>query len=118
MSYCSKCGAELKENSAYCSMCGSPVENPGFNGYQYQYGYQPQRQESGIAVAAKIFMIIGTISLALSTFLIGLIWALPMTIHYFNKIKMGQDVGLGFKICTILFVNTIAGILMLCDRRY
>lgn len=46
---------------------------------------------------------------------IGLLWMLPMTVHYFKAKKNKRPVGVAFKICTMLFVNMIAGILMLCD---
>ncbi len=46
---------------------------------------------------------------------IALLWAVPMTVHYFKATKNKQPVGVAFKICTLLFVNTISGILMLCD---
>ncbi len=38
-----------------------------------------------------------------------------MTISYFNHVRDRQPVSVGFKICSLLFVNLIAGILMLCD---
>ena len=68
--------------------------------------------------AAKIFLIITCVVLGLSAFasvfsLIPLLWAIPMTVHYF---KNDGDVGTGFKVCTLLFANLIAGILMLCDN--
>lgn len=63
--------------------------------------------------AVKVFMLIGTISMTFMTMGIGLFWCLPMTIHYFRKPYL---VSTSFKVCTLLFVNTIAGILMLCDN--
>ena len=52
------------------------------------------------------------IATAISTMGIGLFWCVPMFVHY---CKNSYFVGAGFKICTLLFVNTIAGILMFCD---
>lgn len=40
-----------------------------------------------------------------------------MTLHYSKAIKENRPVGIGFKICAFLFVNMIAGILMLCDTK-
>lgn len=65
---------------------------------------------------AKAFMIVGTVLTSLMGFLIPLAWCLPMTIHYCKKVKNGEPVSIGFKVCTLLFVGQIAGILMLCDR--
>jgi hypothetical protein len=64
---------------------------------------------------ATVFMIIGTILMAICTFGIGLVWCLPMIFSYSKKLQTGAPVSTGFKVCTLLFVNTIAGILMLCD---
>ncbi len=47
--------------------------------------------------------------------LIPLCWILPMTLLYNKAAKNGKKVSLAFEICTLLFVNTFAGILMLVD---
>ena len=39
-----------------------------------------------------------------------------MTNSYSYKIASGKNVGVGFKIATLLFVSVISGILMLCDN--
>ena len=39
-----------------------------------------------------------------------------VVVAFFNKANKGEPIGTGFKICSLLFVNTIAGILMLCDK--
>lgn len=82
---------------------------------QQGYAYAPASQISGLAMAAKILMIISTVIMGI--YIIPLAWCLPMTISYCKKLKTGQPVGIGFKICTLLFVNTISGILMLCDNK-
>ena len=43
--------------------------------------------------------------------------SLWLTVSYSNKVYFGERVGVGFKICTLLFVSLIAGFLMLLDRR-
>ncbi len=65
--------------------------------------------------AAKIFMILACI--ATGWLLIPLCWTIPMTVHYFHCVRDGRPAGTGFKICVLLFVNLIAGILMLCDGK-
>lgn len=64
--------------------------------------------------AIKVFMILGCLAMAIGV--IPLIWAIPMTVHYFNQVKNGRPIGVGFKVCTLFFVSLIAGILMLCDN--
>jgi len=44
-------------------------------------------------------------------------WVIPMTTYYFKVTNRGEKVGIVFKIFTLLFVNLIAGILMLCDTK-
>lgn len=56
---------------------------------------------------------------SIASFLIAiapLLWMIPMTVSYGKKITSGEKVGVGFKLCTLLFVNLISGILMLCDK--
>ena len=113
MKYCSKCGAEMVDEAVFCVKCGCAVENSIVFPDAAQ---NTASQKSGTVTAAKVFMILGTVLMALCTYCIGLAWCLPMTIVYFNKIKRGEPIGTGFKVCSLLFVSMIAGILMLCDN--
>lgn len=64
-------------------------------------------------IATKIFMVLGCILYGAS--LIALCWTIPMTVHYFNCVREHRHIGVGFKVCSLLFVSLIGGILMLCD---
>ncbi|MGI6594970.1 MAG: hypothetical protein ACOX24_07880 [Christensenellales bacterium] len=75
---------------------------------------ETKKEPSSLKKIAKAFMIVGTVVMGL--YLIPLIWCLPMTISYSKKIEKGEEVSAGFKICTLLFVNMVAGILMLADN--
>ncbi len=111
MKYCTKCGTQLDDDAMFCSACGAatgasmppPVNMPSV---------QPAG-ESGIKTIAKVFMLISCIFTGI--WLIPLAWMVPMTVVYWNRVKNHQPVGTGFKVCTLIFVNLIAGILMLCD---
>lgn len=123
--YCSHCGNELEENEKICSKCGQSCESKGApNNSENPFAsaaaapFLPTRRESGLSIAVKVLMILSTIGIGISTFLIGLAWTIPMTVHYFNSIKFRRPIGTGFKVCSLLFVNTIAGILMLCDNEH
>lgn len=107
--YCSTCGAEIRAEAVICTACGCSQNAP-------QPNSNVKKEKSGLRTAAKIFMIISCIFQGL--YLIPLAWCLPMTINYSNKCKQNEPVGTGFKVCTLLFVNLIAGILMLCDNSY
>ncbi len=108
MKYCQKCGAEMGDDEKFCSKCGheegaTVVETT-------------KNKNNGLDICIKVFLIIGCVVVSISTYLIGLLWCLPMTIVYFNKTKNGEKVGVGFKVCTLLFVSLISGILMLCKK--
>lgn len=105
--YCSKCGAEIADEAVVCTKCGCLVEGKKIELAQ-------AREESGLKKVAEIFMIIATVISGFS--LIALAWTLPMTLSYSRKIKNNEPVSLSFKICSLLFVSPIAGILMLCDN--
>lgn len=67
-----------------------------------------------LQLIAKIFMVLGTAVQAI--FLLPLVWCIPMTIYYFKKVDAGEEVGLVFKVCALLFVNLVAGVLMLLEN--
>ena len=113
MKYCSKCGAEIFDDAVICVKCGCAVESS----VQLK-SPATSDQQSGISTAAKVFMIIGTVLMAFWTFCIGLAWCLPITISYCNKLKRGERISTGFKVCSLLFVSLIGGILMLCDNEH
>ena len=120
MKYCSKCGAELLDEAVICPSCGCSTEEK-----------KPRNKK--LLVAALVFMIITCVAqvlnimmnygeeseiflIALSTGIVSLLIAIPMTIALGAKIKKEKPIGTGFKVCTLLFVNIIAGILLLCDK--
>jgi len=113
MKYCPKCGAEMADDARFCPKCGAEyiVQNANTE----MVTGQVQTQSDTLKTAAKVFMVIGTVVLGLCTW-IALAWCLPMTITYFDKVKKGEPVGTGFKVCCLLFVSLIAGIIMLCDN--
>ena len=110
--FCYYCGNEIEKDAVFCSSCGESLKIEG------KEVNQRKRKSYG---ALKAFMIIGCIFNAFY-YLIPLFWCLPMTINLFEKIrsyeqgKSGEKVSTAFKICTLLFVNTIAGIILLCDK--
>ncbi|MBQ7096316.1 MAG: hypothetical protein IJN80_07730 [Clostridia bacterium] len=102
MKYCQKCGKELVDEAVVCTGCGCTVEQPK----------KENGGNDGLAVASKIFLILGCI--AQGWLLLPLAWCLPITISICKKMKKGEPVGAGLKVCALLFVNMIGGILLLC----
>lgn len=102
MKYCQKCGKEIADEAVVCVNCGCAVskEKTGNGG------------KDGLAVASKVFLILGCI--AQGWLLLPLAWCLPITISIFNKMNNNEPVGTGLKVCSLLFVNLIGGILLLC----
>ena len=98
---CKNCGAYMLDDATVCPGCGAPVE-------------KAPASPSTLATVAKIFMILGTVFNGI--YILPLIWCIPMTVHYNKCIKEGKPVSVGFKVCALLFVSLIGGILMLCDN--
>ena len=109
MKYCSHCGNEIMDEAVVCTKCGCAT------GYEDKtVAKQKSEKSNTLQTIAKVFMIIGTV--AMGWMIIPLAWCLPLTISYCNKIKNGEEITTGFKVACLLCVNTIAGILMLCDK--
>ena len=106
--YCLKCGNKIPEGSVYCQNCGVK--------YSYNETERPRIVKNTAKKVAKAFMILGTVSNAVTFLLLSLIWCVPMTSSYSEMIERGEKVGTGFKICTMLFVSFIAGLIMLFDK--
>lgn len=60
-------------------------------------------------ITVIIFLLISAVTLA---------WCIPMTVKYCKALKQGRRLGVAFKVCCLIFVSPIAGILMLCDKNH
>ena len=102
MKFCQKCGKEIMEEAVVCPNCGCAIttEKKGNGG------------NDALAVVSKVFLILGCI--AQGWLLLPLAWCLPITISICNRMKHNEPVGGGLKVCALLFVNLIGGILLLC----
>lgn len=69
--------------------------------------YEVKIDDSTVTSLGVIFAIIS---------LVPLIWSIPMTIRCFKAMKDGRPLSTAFKVCTLIFVNLVAGILLLCDN--
>ena len=135
MSYCRNCGSKLDEDAKYCPNCGKEVEstNTTFNYSEDNFNgnIDSKKNWTGIKITSFIFMLVGiffTISTIVTWFIsengtnfrfsfpIALIWQIPMTYYYYRCVTNKTKTSTGFKVCTLIFVSLIAGILMLCDK--
>ncbi len=105
MKYCVHCGNEIHDEAVVCVKCGCSVEAP-----------KPvtvnDDTNDTLSVVVKVFLIISCISQGFM--ILPLAWCLPITIVIFNRFRDKRPVGTGLKVCTLLFVNLIAGICLLC----
>ncbi len=118
MKFCSKCGTQLVDDAIVCTGCGCAVATvPAAPVATAEIMAEaPSKNVSGITTAAKVLMVLGTIMTGI--YIIPLAWCIPMTVSYFNRIRDGRPISTGFKVCSLLFVSMIGGILMLCDKEH
>ena len=119
--YCKNCGNQLDDKAVICTQCGCLTdlgERLNINLNQ-TIENQPKQQTASstnntLGLVAKILMIITCVFTGF--YIIPLCWTIPMTVSLSKKLKNNQPISVGFKICILLFVNTIAGILLLCMK--
>ena len=99
----------------FCTNCGTAFDDTNHNVYKNGPNHDTVNLNA-LEIATLVFMIIGTILNAIYFVGISLIWCIPMTIHFYKKARKLEPVGTGFKICTILFIGLIPGILMFCNK--
>ncbi len=102
MKYCVHCGAEIHDEAVVCVKCGRSVEAPKTTAVK----------DDTMSIVIKVFLILGCIAQGWA--IIPLAWCLPITISVFNRLKNNKPIGTGLKVCSLLFVNLIAGICLLC----
>ena len=96
-----------------------PAPNYNQNAGQYYNPAQDQQfaaidDNSTLITITKIFLIIGCV--AQGWLIIPLAWCIPMTVSIFKSFKLGRPIGMGMKVCTLLFVNLVSGICLLCMK--
>lgn len=144
MKYCENCGSKLDNNATFCPNCGCNVNGGSdYNGNTQSNSISNLKIVAKIfmiltcAAYLVVVALFGLLAFALTGLSGGeeemvisavaiificvfacfpLAWILPMTVHYCRAIKNNRPVGIFFKICTLIFVNLIAGILMLIDQ--
>lgn len=138
--FCVYCGKELGEDAEICMGCGCRVNNAQIKKKTAKSNDSSIVQSKSIKVANG-FMILSivlsiifslicsavvlilsymtdfakSIYLAISVFFVlNLAWKIPMYVHFKKSISNNIPVGAGFKVCTLLFFDVIAGILLFC----
>ncbi len=108
MIYCQNCGTPMNNDAKFCEKCGMGT-------YDMRTAPSPTAPQSlsGLKLASFILMIVATIFQGI--YLIPLAWCIPMTVAYYNKATHSEPVSVAFKVCNLIFVSWISGILMLVD---
>ena len=104
MKYCVHCGGEIQEEAVVCIKCGRAVRK--------EISSVAAEQDDTMSIIIKVFLIIGCV--IQGWLLLPLAWCLPITISVFNCMKEKRPVSTGLSVCSLLFVNLIAGICLLC----
>ena len=131
--YCKNCGSELTDGAEFCSNCGTKVTETYQSSTISNTTTTDLNKKTGLHIGAFVFMVISIFSVCGSALtiwasniylentgymmfstLVSLAWIIPMTIKVYRA-KSTTELTMGFKICTLLFVNVIAGILLICD---
>ena len=135
MPYCPYCGSEVLNGSNFCPSCGKNLNEPNkseeatssfenetsSSENRFSNSYSTKKDSSSgksdVKMAAFVLCVITCVVYAVTIVgLFGLIWCLPMTLKINKSIKENEPLSPGFKICVLLFVNTIAGVLLLVDK--
>lgn len=98
-------------SSIACGLCIAPFLILGF---MLLTGFALSALDPGIPEAVALiygifFLIVGFYML------LPLAYGIPMTVFCYKAYKGTYQPGVGFSICVLLFLNTIAGILLLID---
>lgn len=104
MKTCTSCGAQIYDVVAVCPHCGA--DNPKASSYSSKIKY-----DQTMVMLVKVFMILGCVSIG--WLIIPLIWCIPMTMSVCKSMNEGESITTGMKVCSLLFVSLIAGIILL-----
>lgn len=105
MKYCTHCGAQIEDEAVVCIHCGCRADNT-----QKTSG----EKDDTLSTVIKVFLVLGCIGCG--WLLIPLAWCIPITVSIFKKLDSGEPISTGLKVVTLIFVNMIAGICLLCKN--
>ena len=107
MKYCTHCGKELVDEAVVCTSCGCKAAPAPSNN-----SILKEDDKKIFVLLIKIFMVIGCVVTGWA--IIPLLWTIPLTMHVWRKLSDDEPISIAVKICSLLFVNIVAGIMLLC----
>lgn len=108
--FCTHCGAKMPISFPICTNCGKSLKGESNSDYDFT-STKPDLKV--FRIITFVLMILSTIAYA--SLIVPLIWCIPMTVAYWDMIQKNKKPSMTFKICTLIFVGIIPGILMLCE---
>lgn len=103
-------------------VAGGPYEGGAYGNSPYApdgtyapYASQMTDTDRTLRLVAFILCILSTV--AGGILVIPLAWMIPMTVHSWGIYKGAKANTVAFGVCTLLFVNLISGILLLCSNK-
>ncbi len=103
MKYCTYCGAEIMEEAVICVHCGCEVRS---------IRTADKQKDDTMEIVIKVFLILSCVGMG--WMVIPLVWCIPITVTIFKRFKNNEPISTGLKVCTLLLVNMVAGICLLC----
>lgn len=112
------------DEAMICPKCGCATGAMSFQTTE-------KKKMTGLQIAAYVFMLINLVTYMIfipvfaiwsGVWLIYIFYIVPVGITmppilvFESRMKHGRPVGVGLKVCILLLVSLIAGILLLCDR--
>lgn len=142
--YCTHCGAELKEGADVCLNCGRRVMGPPHCPPPARSNTNNVLATiakvfmvltcascgmsalscliSGLTLMSVVYATEESVALGVTSIvmavcsLIALAWCIPLTVHVFRRTKNHEPIPTATKVCILIFVNIISGILLLCMK--
>ena len=136
---CPVCGKELDEDMNFCPVCGTVLKAPLSHDEQSNFiesattdtpteVMRPPIQGVGTIMC---FMVISCIITGIMMFvyaglnnyaamfmmgILPLFWKIPMTVHFYSSANNFKKLSTTFKVCTLLFLSGISGLMLLCNK--
>lgn len=107
--FCKYCGKQIDDNAAYCPYCGSQQKEEVVG--EVVSNTRKKHRNETIAEVGLVFCIVNTVIAGFA--LLPLAWMLPMTLGISDRLKEKREISIAYKVCTMLFVSVIGGLLLL-----
>lgn len=126
MKYCQQCGSAVEDGAEFCKKCGTQVKketpepqaqqvNVTINNPQAVSAEMSKDSDNTLRLIAFIF---SCLSLAgFCWLIIPLAWMIPMTVITWGIYKGTRKNTVAFGVCSLLFLNLVTGILLLCSTK-